>query len=130
MESFKNVSYKSLYFYRRNNKQRTAGYDKWICIGPVSEKAKSLFKDYFIFENKRTKERKRIKMSLNSETGQYEIPEHMFWPINDSYNCYFHTVVEYYVWHEKMFIKNDNTFNKQYEIELQQIQEKYPEYFI
>jgi len=103
-------------FYKMNHKQKTAGYDKYEFLEMADAQ-------WAIFINKRTKSKNFITV-VNNKLSMKTI--------------YFDNVCDYFIFTEK---QRENYKNKkgnviyfyktsQYYFELQQIQNKYPEYFI
>ncbi len=103
------------FFYAMNHKRKTSGYDKWIYV-------KMLNVNWALYQNQRTKATKQLKI-ING------------YPYSNYKNYYF-SVVDFFVDIESKKVQYVGKYrvvygqSEQYERELKQIQEKYPEYFI
>jgi len=103
------------FFYVQNYKHKTSGYDKYIFV-------KMLSVNFALYKNQRTNAAKNVKIVQG-------IPY-------SSYITYYFSVVDYFIDIESKRVHYTGKFrviydkSEQYERELKQIQEKYPEYFI
>jgi hypothetical protein len=101
-----------------NSKSKTAGYDKYIFYSHS-------IGDWFVYKNTRTGKKIRVKSEKHNDKNV--IPNDEFYPINPRRNAFFRTPAEFFAWYTKEY---EGCYNNQFEFELNQIQEKHPEYFI
>jgi len=95
--------------YMPNRKSGTAGFDKWV----KDSEMKTAWSTWVYYKNKRTNEKKQFSVT----DGKLET----------FYKIVFYHIAEYFVWRLK---KGDGGYFKNFEHELKNIEEKYPEYFI
>ena len=133
------------YFYALNNSHKTAGYDKFSLIEIVkTETYHPVFKYggmlrekeivyYGLYINKRTKAKKTFKLKTQkTQKTHQDIEKYDLVPeFNTGSRKYFYSLPELFRYISEIDdFESYRKYNKQFKYEYENIEKKYPEYFI